>query len=82
MFLSETGVLWGAIFSRTLVMIDDAADVEHVAYEMIDRLGVTAAHTAYEQADIAAALFDVPSANTWCDIADAIERLWPTLARH
>jgi hypothetical protein len=56
-------------------MIDDAADVGRVAYEMIERFGAVAAHTAYEQADIAAALLDVPSTNTWCDIADAVERL-------
>ena len=58
-------------------MTDDAHDIEHSAPEMIERFGSAAAHTAYEQADIAAALLDVPSANAWCDIADAIERLWP-----
>jgi hypothetical protein len=52
-------------------------DVERIALDLIERFGAAAAHTAYEQADIAAALLDVPSANTWCDIADTIERLWP-----
>ena len=56
-------------------MSTDHDDIECIALDLIERFGSAAAHTAYEQADVAAALLNVPSANTWCDIADAIERL-------
>ena len=44
---------------------------------MVERFGTSAVHIARKQAEIVAAVPDVPSAELWHDIADAIERLQP-----
>ena len=58
-------------------MADNADDVESVALEMVERFGAGAVGFVREQAEIAEGLPDKFSAETWRDIADAIERLWP-----
>ena len=60
-----------------LVMTNDADEVESVALEMIERFGAAAVGFVREQAEIAEALPDIFSAETWHDIADVIERLQP-----
>jgi hypothetical protein len=54
-------------------MADDTDDVEGVALEMIERFGAKAAHVARELAGNAEEQ-KRNSAQTWRDIADAIER--------
>jgi hypothetical protein len=56
-------------------------DVERVTLEMVERFGASAANIARWQAGILAAVPDVPSAEMWRDIADAIERLSPKSCR-
>ena len=58
--------------------MDESDIVERTAVDMIRRFRSTAAHIARELAEIAEeGQHDQPSAATWRDIADAIERLWP-----
>jgi hypothetical protein len=56
-------------------MIDDAADVERAALEMVERFGASAVNIARWQAGIVAAVPDMLSAKMWQDIAKVIERL-------
>lgn len=53
----------------------DHDDIDRVALEMIRHFGAAAAHTACELAEIADALPDMLSAESWRDIAAAIKRL-------
>ena len=55
--------------------MDDSDIVESVARGMIERFGDDAVGFVQEQAEIANALPDKLSAETWRDIADAIKRL-------
>ena len=57
--------------------MDDSDIVESVARGMIERFGDGAVGFVREQAEIADALPDKLSAETWRDIADAIKRLRP-----
>ena len=56
-------------------MGSDNDDLDRVAVEMIKRFGVAAAHIACEMAEIADALPDMLSAESWRDIAVAVRRL-------
>jgi len=51
-------------------------DVEYVAREMVGRFGAEAVHVACDLAKSAGER-QRASAQTWRDIAGAIERLWP-----
>jgi hypothetical protein len=62
-------------------MINDVESVELAALEMIERFGLIAVYIARDLAELAEDEQNNSSQN-WHDIADAIERLWPTLARH
>jgi hypothetical protein len=55
--------------------MNDEDDLRRVALEMTQQLGDAAPRMAREQAEIADGLSDMLSAETWRDIADAIERL-------
>jgi len=55
-------------------MTDD--DVEYVAREMVGRFGAEAVDVARELAK-SAEQRQRASAQTWLDIAGAVERLWP-----
>jgi len=57
-----------------MVMTHD--DVEYVAREMVGRFGAEAVHVARDLAKSAEER-QRASAQTWRDIAGAIERLWP-----
>ncbi len=58
--------------------MDDRDIIERTAVDMIKRFRSTAAHIARELAEIAEeGQHDRPSADTWRDIADAIEKLLP-----
>jgi hypothetical protein len=57
--------------------MDDSDIVKSVARGMIERFGDGAVGFVREQAEIADALPDMPSAKAWRDIADAIKRLRP-----
>jgi hypothetical protein len=53
-------------------------DIERAALDMIQQYGDAAAHIARVRAEIAEKHIGKQHlAQTWCDIADAIERLWP-----
>jgi hypothetical protein len=54
---------------------NDAPIVEQVAQDLIGHCGPDAAHYVREQAEIAAESGDVLTVDTWCDIAEAIDRL-------
>jgi len=56
-------------------MGSDNDDLDWVAAEMVKRFGVAAAPTACEMAEIADALPEMLSAESWRDIAVAIRRL-------
>ena len=59
-------------------MSDDADDIERDARDMIKQFGNAAAHIARARAEIAEKNIRNPRlAQTWRDIADAIERLSP-----
>ena len=61
-------------------MPDGSQDIERTALELIKLYRSGAAQIARDLAEIAAARHhDQPSAETWHDIADAIDRLWPRL---
>ena len=53
--------------------------IERIAREMIDRFGNRAADVARKLAEVSNQTQDkmLPSAEAWCVIADAIERLQP-----
>jgi hypothetical protein len=53
----------------------DGGYMERIAGEVIARFGAFAALIARDLATRAAAVPDEHSAETWCDIADAIERI-------
>jgi hypothetical protein len=53
----------------------DRDEIDRVALEMIKRVGTAAAHTLCELAEIANALPDMLSAESWRDIAAPIKRL-------
>jgi hypothetical protein len=55
--------------------MDDSNIVESVARGMIERFGDGAVSYVRERAEMADALPDMSSAETWRDIADAIKRL-------
>jgi len=58
--------------------MDEGDDIERTALELIKLYRSGAAQIARDLAEIADARHhDQPSAETWRDIADAIERLWP-----
>jgi hypothetical protein len=58
--------------------MDDGEIVERTAVELIKLYRSDAANIARDLAGIAEECHhDRPSAETWSDIADAIERLWP-----
>jgi hypothetical protein len=56
-------------------MPDDLDDIERVALALVAQIGRSAALLVREQAELADALPDLPSAETWRDIANAIDRL-------
>jgi hypothetical protein len=58
-------------------MTDHADGIEHVALEMIERFGDGAAHIARKLAEVSDEVQDntLTSAETWREIANAIERL-------
>ena len=59
----------------------DIKSIELAALEMIERFGLIAVYIARDLAELA----EEERRNSslpWHDIADAIERLWPTVARH
>jgi hypothetical protein len=55
-------------------MADDLDDIECVAMVLVDRFGRAAARFVRDQAEMADALPDIASAETWQEIARAIER--------
>jgi hypothetical protein len=55
--------------------MNDEDDLRRVTLKMTQQLGDAAPRMAREQAKIADGLSDMLSAETWRDIADAIERL-------
>jgi hypothetical protein len=58
--------------------MDDGDIIERTAVEMIKRFRSGAAHIARELAEIAEENHhDRPSAETWRNVADMVERLWP-----
>jgi hypothetical protein len=58
--------------------MDDGETIERTAVEMIKRFRSAAAHIARELAEIADDnQNDRPSAETWRNVADMVERLWP-----
>ena len=58
--------------------MDDGEIIERTAVEMIKRFRSAAAHIARELAEIADEnRHDPPSAETWRNVADMVERLWP-----
>jgi hypothetical protein len=70
----DFGAYIGAGFFGALVMTND--DVEYVAREMVGRFGAEAVDVARELAK-GAEERQRASAQTWRDIAGAVERLWP-----
>ena len=54
---------------------DDAPILEQVVQDLIEHRGPDAGHYVQEQAEIAAEHGDVLTVDTWCDIAEAIDRL-------
>ena len=70
----DFGACEGAGFFGAPVMTDD--DVEYVAREMVGRFGAEAVDVARELAR-SAEQRQRASAQTWRDIAGAVERLWP-----
>jgi hypothetical protein len=62
-------------------MINDVDSIELAALEMIERFGLIAVYIARDLAETAEER-QRNSSQTWHDIADAIDRLWPTLTRH
>jgi hypothetical protein len=60
---------------------NDVESIEFAALEMIERFGLIAVYIARDLAELAEEE-QRNSSLPWHDIADAIERLWPTLARH
>jgi hypothetical protein len=59
-------------------MPNDLDDIERVAITLVAQIGRSAVLLVREQAELSDALPDLPSAETWRDIADAIDRLRPT----
>jgi hypothetical protein len=59
-------------------MGDDFDGIECVAMMLADQIGRVAARLVRDHAEIADVLPDMPSAETWRDIRNAIERLRPT----
>lgn len=57
--------------------MDDRDYIIDIALEMIKRFSADAARIARERAEISATVPDLFSAETWHDIADAIDRLSP-----
>ena len=57
--------------------MDDGDIIERTAVDMIKRFRSSAAHIARELAEIAERIHDRPSAETWRNVADMVERLWP-----
>ena len=58
--------------------MDDGDIIERTAVELIKRFRSAAAHIARELAEIADEnQHDPPSAETWRNVADMVERLWP-----
>ena len=55
-------------------MTDDLDDVECVAIVLVDQFARTAARFVRDQAEISAPLPEMPSAETWRDIATAIDK--------
>jgi hypothetical protein len=62
-------------------MINDVNSVELAALEMIERFGLMAVYIARDLAEKAEEE-QRNSSPPWHDIADAIDRLWPTTTRH
>ena len=58
--------------------MDDGSQIERVAREMIDRFGDGAAHVARKLAEVSDEVQDemLTSAETWNEIAEAIEQLF------
>ncbi len=61
-------------------MTNNVDTIEHAALEMIERFGLIAVYVARDLAEMAEER-QRDAASTWHDIADAIERLWPTATR-
>jgi len=58
--------------------MDDGDIIERTAVDMIKRFRSSAAHIARELAEIAEENpHDRPSAETWRNVAEMVERLWP-----
>ena len=55
--------------------MEDQDEVDRVAVEFLERHGPTVIADLRERAEIAAAIGDQLSAETWADIADAAEKL-------
>jgi len=58
-------------------MLDDLDDIERVALALVAQIGCSAALLVREQPELADALPDLLSAETWRGIANAIDRLRP-----
>jgi hypothetical protein len=64
--------------------MDDGSQIERVAREMIEQFGDGAAHVARKLAEVSDEVQDemLTSAETWREIAEAIERLSVTPSAH
>jgi len=72
-----------AHIARELDDIADAVpDISRIAVEMIKRFGGGALHIAREMANIAKGVPEMQYSEVWCDIANAIERRYPSKDRH
>lgn len=71
----RTGTSGAPILLESLVMTESFEDIECVVIALVDRFVRTAVRLARDRATIADVLPDMPSAETWRNIANAIEQL-------